>query len=71
MGKTSEYPRYEVVSVRVSAEEKAQIEHAQGLGFTPDNMRALLLFGARCVSGNPPIPPHKVIVCEVACQEAR
>jgi len=56
MGKIKENPRYHVVSLRMTDEEHAAITEAKLLGFSPDNMRTLLLFGACCLSQNPPIP---------------
>ena len=56
MGKSKENPRYHVLSLRVTDDERAVIAEAKLLGFTPGNMRTLLLFGARCVSKNPPLP---------------
>ena len=56
MGKSKKNPRYHVISLRVTDEEHAAISEAKLLGFSPDNMRSLLLFGARCLSQNSPIP---------------
>ena len=62
MAKRAENPRYGVVSVRVTDEELELIKKAKAAGFSQENIRGLLLFGARCVSATPPIPLTQVIL---------
>jgi hypothetical protein len=56
MGKMIEHPRHRVVSFRVTDEEHAAICEAKQAGLTSANMRNLVLYGARCLSADPPLP---------------
>ena len=61
MGRTKPTPRYRVHSIRLSDEEKAEVERAAAAGMAPEYQRNLFMYAARLFSTNTDSPLMQII----------